>query len=160
MVEDASQLCRVVSDPTRVRILHLLRSGELCVGDLVTVLGVPQPAKGLRPLISRRSPLAGCQYSLAALRAAGTAMRTDKRVQNSRSGPHSGPTASRHLTALRKTGFITARKNSYWTFYALAPARTVLRRKLLECLDADVAGRSRDRKRLAAMRRNGGCCPM
>jgi ArsR family transcriptional regulator len=112
MVEDATQLLRVVSDPTRVRILHLLRSGELCVGDLVTVLGVPQP------------------------------------------------TASRHLTALRKTGFITARKNSYWTFYALAPARTVLRRKLRECLDADVAGRSRDRKRLAAIRRNGGCCPM
>ena len=31
------------SDPTRLRILHLLREGELCVGDLVTILGMPQP---------------------------------------------------------------------------------------------------------------------
>lgn len=111
-MEDATKLFRAVSDPTRVRILHLLRSGELCVGDLGTVLGVPQP------------------------------------------------TASRHLTELRKAGLITARKNSYWTFYTLAPARTALRRKLLECLDADVAGRSKDKKRLKAIRRNGGCCPM
>jgi DNA-binding transcriptional ArsR family regulator len=70
------------------------------------------------------------------------------------------PTASRHLTALRKAGLITARKNSYWTFYALAPARTALRRTLLECLDADLVGRSKDAKRLDAVRRTGGCCPM
>lgn len=31
------------SDPTRLRILHLLREGELCVGDLVAVLDMPQP---------------------------------------------------------------------------------------------------------------------
>jgi ArsR family transcriptional regulator len=112
MVEEATRLFRVVADPTRRRILHLLRAGELCVGDLVTVLGVPQP------------------------------------------------TASRHLGELKRAGLIVARKNSYWTFYALAPARTTLRRKLFECLDADVAGRSRDLKRLAAVRRRGGCCPM
>ena len=35
---------RALSDPTRVRILHLLRNEPLCVGDLVTVLDVPQPA--------------------------------------------------------------------------------------------------------------------
>ena len=34
---------RAVSDPTRLRILNLLRRGELCVCDLVNVLGVPQP---------------------------------------------------------------------------------------------------------------------
>ena len=34
---------RAVSDVTRLRILHLLRGGELCVCDLVSVLGVPQP---------------------------------------------------------------------------------------------------------------------
>jgi len=34
---------RAFSDRTRLRILHLLRSGELCVCDLVSVLGVPQP---------------------------------------------------------------------------------------------------------------------
>jgi ArsR family transcriptional regulator, arsenate/arsenite/antimonite-responsive transcriptional repressor len=34
---------RAFSDPTRLRILHLLRGGELCVCDIVEVLGVPQP---------------------------------------------------------------------------------------------------------------------
>ena len=34
---------RAFSDRTRLRILHLLRDGELCVCDIVEVLGVPQP---------------------------------------------------------------------------------------------------------------------
>lgn len=34
---------RAFSDRTRLRILHLLRGGELCVCDLVEALGVPQP---------------------------------------------------------------------------------------------------------------------
>ncbi len=34
---------RALSDRTRLRILHLLGPGELCVCDLVTVLRVPQP---------------------------------------------------------------------------------------------------------------------
>lgn len=34
---------RALSDETRLRILNLLRTGELCVCDLVTVLDVPQP---------------------------------------------------------------------------------------------------------------------
>lgn len=33
---------RALGDPTRVRILHLLRGGELCVCDLMDVLRVPQ----------------------------------------------------------------------------------------------------------------------
>ena len=36
-------LFRALSDRTRLRILCLLRRGELCVCDLVTTLGVPQP---------------------------------------------------------------------------------------------------------------------
>ncbi len=32
-----------LADPTRVRILHLLRGGALCVGDLAAVLKVLQP---------------------------------------------------------------------------------------------------------------------
>ena len=112
MIEDATRLFRVMAAPIRLRILHLLRNGELCVGDLVTVLGVPQP------------------------------------------------TASRHLAYLKRSGLITARKNSYWTFYRLAEARTPFRRKLLECLDADLPGRKRDAKRLAGVKRSGGCCPM
>jgi ArsR family transcriptional regulator, arsenate/arsenite/antimonite-responsive transcriptional repressor len=110
MVERASDLFSAVSDPTRLRILRLLAAGEICVGDLVTVLRVPQP------------------------------------------------TASRHLTYLRNAGLITARKNSYWTFYSLAPARTKLRQKVLECVDLADAN-SRDQKRLKALRRSGGCCP-
>jgi len=34
---------RALAHPTRVRLLHLLRAGPLCVGDLVTVLGMAQP---------------------------------------------------------------------------------------------------------------------
>jgi len=34
---------RAFSDRTRLRILHLLDAGELCVGDLVAILRVPQP---------------------------------------------------------------------------------------------------------------------
>ena len=112
MVEDATYLFKVMADPIRLRILHLLRDGELCVGDLVSVLRVPQP------------------------------------------------TASRHLTYLKRAKLIVARKNSYWTFYSLAPAATELRQRLHDCLEADSKGRARDRKRLAHVRRNGGCCPL
>src|SRR5690242_15588020 len=34
---------RAFSDPTRLRILNLLRTGETCVCDLQSVLDVPQP---------------------------------------------------------------------------------------------------------------------
>jgi ArsR family transcriptional regulator, arsenate/arsenite/antimonite-responsive transcriptional repressor len=112
MVGDTTAVFRALADPTRLRILHLLRSGELCVGDLVTVLRVPQP------------------------------------------------TASRHLTFLRRAGLVDARKHSYWTFYALASAATELHRRVLACLEADETGAARDAKRLAAVRKSGGCCPM
>ena len=36
-------LFRAFSDRTRLRILHMLRDGELCVCHIVDVLGVPQP---------------------------------------------------------------------------------------------------------------------
>ena len=34
---------RVFADHTRVRVLRLLQDGPLCVGDLVDILGAPQP---------------------------------------------------------------------------------------------------------------------
>lgn len=37
------QLFRALSDKTRLRMLRLLLGGELCVCDLVAVLGCPQP---------------------------------------------------------------------------------------------------------------------
>jgi ArsR family transcriptional regulator len=36
-------LFRAFSDRTRLRILYMLRDGELCVCHIVDVLGVPQP---------------------------------------------------------------------------------------------------------------------
>jgi ArsR family transcriptional regulator, arsenate/arsenite/antimonite-responsive transcriptional repressor len=37
------RMFKAFSDPTRLRILHVLLEGELCVGDLVGILQVPQP---------------------------------------------------------------------------------------------------------------------
>ena len=51
------QLFRAVADATRVRILHLLRDGALCVGDLVSVLGVPQPTASRHLAYLRKSGL-------------------------------------------------------------------------------------------------------
>ena len=61
------------SDPTRLRILHLLRDGELCVGDLVTILDLPQPTISRHLAYLRRAALVDTRksglwmyYSLAA----------------------------------------------------------------------------------------------
>ena len=48
---------RALSDRTRLRIVHLLRGGALCVGDLVTVLGVPQPNASRHLAYLRRAGL-------------------------------------------------------------------------------------------------------
>jgi ArsR family transcriptional regulator, arsenate/arsenite/antimonite-responsive transcriptional repressor len=45
------------SDTTRLRILNLLRDGELCVGDLVTILDLPQPTVSRHLGYLRRSGL-------------------------------------------------------------------------------------------------------
>lgn len=45
------------SDPTRLRLLHLLKGGELCVGDLVTIIGLPQPTVSRHLGYLRRSGL-------------------------------------------------------------------------------------------------------
>lgn len=68
----ADALFRALSDPTRLRILHLLQSGELCVGDLVKVLDVPQPTASRHLAYLRRAQLVSvgkrglwCFYALA-----------------------------------------------------------------------------------------------
>ena len=48
---------RAFSDRTRLRILHLLSEGELCVGDLVHVLRVPQPTASRHLAYLRRAGL-------------------------------------------------------------------------------------------------------
>jgi ArsR family transcriptional regulator len=40
---DLMALLQALGDPTRLRLLNLLRAGELCVCYLVEVLGDPQP---------------------------------------------------------------------------------------------------------------------
>lgn len=60
-VEDLETLFKAFADPTRLRILSLLAAGELCVCDIVEILGIPQPT------VSRH---------LAALRAAGLVAAT------------------------------------------------------------------------------------
>jgi ArsR family transcriptional regulator len=48
---------RAFSDETRLRILHLLLSGELCVGDIVDILRVPQPTASRHLAYLRRTEL-------------------------------------------------------------------------------------------------------
>lgn len=48
---------RAFSDQTRLRILHLLKAGELCVNDLVEIVGVPQPTASRHLAYLRRAEL-------------------------------------------------------------------------------------------------------
>lgn len=50
-------LFRAFSDRTRLRILHLLRGGEVCVGDLAKALRVPQPTASRHLAYLRRAGL-------------------------------------------------------------------------------------------------------
>jgi len=66
---------RALADATRVRILHLLGDGPLCVGDLVAVLGLSQPKVSRHLAYLRRSGLVEdekrglwCFYRLALAR--------------------------------------------------------------------------------------------
>jgi ArsR family transcriptional regulator len=51
------RIFRAFSDRTRLRILSLLKQGELCVGDLVEILKVPQPKVSRHLAYLRRSGL-------------------------------------------------------------------------------------------------------
>lgn len=78
------ELLKAVAEPTRLRILNLLRQGSICVCDLQAVLGIPQPT------VSRH---------LAALRHAGL-------VVDARQGPRVlyslAPAATPQLAAVRQ----------------------------------------------------------
>src|SRR2546426_8477389 len=50
-------ISRAFSARTRLRILHLLLEGELCVGDLVNILQVPQPTASRHLAYLRRAGL-------------------------------------------------------------------------------------------------------
>ena len=51
------RMFRAFSDPTRLRILHQLEGGELCVGDLVQILRLPQPKTSRHLSYLRRTGL-------------------------------------------------------------------------------------------------------
>lgn len=57
MQTQVSRMLRAASDPIRLRILGVLHTGELCVGDLVTVLRLPQPTVSRHLAYLRRSGL-------------------------------------------------------------------------------------------------------
>jgi ArsR family transcriptional regulator, arsenate/arsenite/antimonite-responsive transcriptional repressor len=66
------RLFRALSDSTRLRILNLLLTGELCVCDIVSVLRVPQPTASrhlayLRKvgLVTVRKDGVWCHYQLS-----------------------------------------------------------------------------------------------
>jgi ArsR family transcriptional regulator len=66
---------RALADPTRLRILRLLLQGPLCVGDLVSVLDLPQPKVSRHLATLRRAGLVEdekrglwCFYRLAPAR--------------------------------------------------------------------------------------------
>lgn len=48
---------RAFSDSTRLRILHLLLSGEMCVCDIVSITRVPQPTASRHLAYLRRAGL-------------------------------------------------------------------------------------------------------
>lgn len=71
MTSAPDRLFRAFGDATRLRILNLLGAGETCVGDLVRVLGVPQPTASRHLATLRRAGLVRarrqgrwCFYSL------------------------------------------------------------------------------------------------
>jgi ArsR family transcriptional regulator, arsenate/arsenite/antimonite-responsive transcriptional repressor len=54
---------RAFSDRTRLRILHVLQDGELCVGDIVEILDVPQPRVSRHLAYLRKSNLVAARKS-------------------------------------------------------------------------------------------------
>lgn len=56
-VASVDRMFRAFSDPTRLRIVRLLREEEMCVGDLMSVLRVPQATASRHLAYLRRSGL-------------------------------------------------------------------------------------------------------
>ena len=54
---DLDALFKGFADPTRIRVLNVLVAGELCVCDVVEILGLPQPAVSRHLAYLRRTGL-------------------------------------------------------------------------------------------------------
>ena len=102
---------RAFADPTRLRILGLLsHGGELCVGDLVATLRVPQPTTSRHLAYLRRAGLVGVRkdglwshYSLAGARTA-THRALLRTLRGSLPSVAELEADRRCLEALRRTG--------------------------------------------------------
>lgn len=57
------KMFRAFADRTRLRILNLLQAGEVCVGDLVTVLDLPQPKVSRHLAYLRRAGLVNVTHT-------------------------------------------------------------------------------------------------
>ncbi len=57
-IRQTADLFRVLSDPTRVKIIYVLSRAELCVGDLAEVVGVSDSAVSHQLRILRNMGLA------------------------------------------------------------------------------------------------------
>ncbi|HJR64725.1 MAG TPA: metalloregulator ArsR/SmtB family transcription factor [Gemmatimonadaceae bacterium] len=86
-VADLDALFGAFADPTRLRVMNLLVAGELCVCDIVDILGLPQPT------ISRH---------LAALRSVGLVDVTREwKFAHYRLGVPASPVQANLLTCVR-----------------------------------------------------------
>lgn len=56
-VQPAHALFAALSDPTRLRLLGLMKDGEICVCDLFGALSIPQPTASRHLAILRRAGL-------------------------------------------------------------------------------------------------------
>lgn len=60
---DLETLFVAFADPTRLRVMNALAAGELCVCDLVELLGLPQPTISRHLMLLRRTGLVAARRS-------------------------------------------------------------------------------------------------
>lgn len=114
-MKTATDLFKLLADPTRARLLHALTHGEFCVCEITDAIQAPQ-------------------Y-----------------------------TVSRNLSALRKGGWATERREGTWIYYRLAPAhadlvKDVVRLVTKHGLDGKILAADAKRlQRRLALREQGRC---
>jgi ArsR family transcriptional regulator len=57
MASDLARILKAAAEPTRLRLLNLLRSGDICVCDLQTILDLPQHAVSRHLAVLRHAGL-------------------------------------------------------------------------------------------------------
>lgn len=94
-----------IADPTRRRILDVLRDGERTVTDLMQVAGGGPVAAGRARTAAPRRPARGHRR--------GGEARAERRI--------SQPAFSQHLAVLRRAGLVAARKSGRARVYSFRP---------------------------------------